>query len=82
MSEFLQESPPRLKVSSKRVLVSDEDSEVPSTLAIESPLSDSSVESDSKMKRKFKKKSMKLDGRPKSMTSRICGEIVYFFDQK
>nr|XP_033487572.1 coiled-coil domain-containing protein 106-like [Epinephelus lanceolatus] len=66
----------------KRVLVFDDDSEVALTLAIDSPLSDSSLEDDSKKKKKkFKKKrSPKLAGSPISETSRVrvktCTDII------
>lgn len=55
----------------KRVFISDEESEVASTLAIDSLLSDSSLEDDSKKKKKkLKKRSPKLSGSPKPEPSR------------
>ena len=66
----------------KRVFISDEESEVASTLAIDSPLSDSSLEDDSKKKKRLKKRSQKLSGSPKPETSRVRGKIVLYISNE
>ncbi|XP_059189946.1 coiled-coil domain-containing protein 106-like [Centropristis striata] len=68
---FITAESSKMEKKMKRVFISDEESDIASVVATDSPLSDSSFEEDTKAKKKLKKRSPKLGGSPKPEMSRV-----------